>query len=191
MIQRAKASPIPHSSNSFRYTYSLTIIIYVKCVGQSVGRNAKALGWKRLIIWCSELWMYISYSVILFSVCIRRGTQWMWLAARLLQKLDMFSEFWDTHKPRSEPVLPVTTGFALWMERVVMRGVINAAKKEKKLGQYCRLCAAANLILWITCASLVGAIWSLCINASTLQWILKTSSEQDSVRISVSWAALL
>lgn len=71
-------------------------------------------------------------------------------------------------------------------------GVINAAKKEKKkLGQYCRLCAAANLILWITCASLVGAIWSLCINASTLQWILKTSSEQDSVRISVSWAALL
>lgn len=132
MIQRAKASPIPHSSNSFRYTYSLTIIIYVKCVGQSVGRNAKALGWKTLIIWCSELWMYISYSVILFSVCIRRGTQWMWLAARLLQKLDMFSEFWDTHKPRSVPVLPVTTGFALWMERVVMRGVINAAKKEKK-----------------------------------------------------------
>lgn len=118
--------------------------------------------WKTLITWCSSS-EYTFPTAWSYSVCILRGTQWkdsVLLAARVLQKLDMFSEF-ETPTACSEPVLPITTGFALWMERVVMRVSLT----RQKLGQYCRLCAAANLILWIRCMS---SVWHGAITDSSL-----------------------
>lgn len=117
---------------------------------------------ERLIIWCSSS-EYTFPTACSYSVCILRGTQWkgsMWRAVRRLQKLDMFSKFWHPQPVQSQFFPSRQDSLCEWRE-----SWWECHWHGKTRTIYCRLCAAANLILWIRCMS---SVWHGAITASVL-----------------------
>lgn len=121
------------------------------------GRKAEVPLKKKTLITC--FWMYTSYTVSLFRRWMKRQRT----AAGCRAAAGTDARFCEAPTPtaRSEPVPPVTTGFALWMERVVMRASLT---RWDNAVDYVQL---RSPIRWIWS---VGSMWhSLCINEYFLQ----------------------
>lgn len=95
-----------------------------------------------------QFWMYISYSRILLGLHAEGNSMKMrrWGGCEGAAKIRHVLWMLQRPQPSHRQFFPSQSrqDSALWMERVVMRAVINRGVKKKKLGQCYRLCAAAK-----------------------------------------------
>lgn len=110
-----------------------------------------------------QLWMYISYGRILFGLRTEGNSMKRWCLAGCEGAAKMRRALWMLQHPQ-----PAHWQFfpsrsrqesALWMERVVMKAVINTGAKKEKAETRTMLqimCSCTNFILWI---SGIRSVW--------------------------------